>query len=93
MLAIPGALSLYAMLHAACNEVQLAMMSSCSVRWHAQALWLDGLVGLGDSVSGKERGELLEVARERELRLRTDTLEVLLAHIGQAQALEGGARM
>ena len=53
-----------------------------------QALWLDGLVGLGEGVSPKERGELLAVARERELRVRTDTLEVLLADIGQRQALE-----
>jgi hypothetical protein len=55
---------------------------------HAQALWLDGLVGLGDAVPARERGELLEVARERELRLRTDTLEVLLAAIGQGAALD-----
>lgn len=55
-----------------------------------QVLWLDGLVGLGEGVSAKERGELLEVARERELRIRTDTLEVLLADIGQRQALGSG---
>ena len=67
--------------------------SACTVRSTAlhldeQALWLDGLVGIGEAVGPKERGELLELMRERELRVRTDTYEILLAAVDQQRLLD-----
>jgi hypothetical protein len=52
-----------------------------------QALWLDGLVGIGEAVGPKERGELLELMKERELRVRTDTYEILLAAVDEQRLL------
>ncbi len=52
---------------------------------HGQALWMDGLVSLGDVVSARERADLMDVMRERDVRIRTDTYEILLETIGQQQ--------
>jgi hypothetical protein len=53
----------------------------------SQALWLDGLVDVGEAVSARERSELMEVMCEKELRLRTDTYEILLEAIGEKPLL------
>lgn len=59
-------------------------MSVCD---DVQALWMDGLVSLGDVVSARERSELLEVIREKDVRLRTDTYEIILESIEEQQLL------
>lgn len=46
---------------------------------------MDGLVSLGDVVSARERADLMDVMRERDVRIRTDTYEILLETIGQQQ--------
>ena len=53
----------------------------------AQALWLDGLVEVSDAVSARERRELMEVMREKEVNIRTDTYEVMLEAIAEKQVL------
>lgn len=44
----------------------------------SKALWLDGFKSLRDHMSPSEMGELLDVMREKDLRLRTDVYEILL---------------
>ncbi|KAK9820400.1 hypothetical protein WJX72_009973 [[Myrmecia] bisecta] len=45
----------------------------------AKALWLDGFASLTEQMSDKERSELLDIMRDKDLRIRTDVYEVLLA--------------
>ena len=54
---------------------------------HWQALWIDGLVSLGDVVSARERADLMDVMRERDVRIRTDTYEILLESLGEQQLI------
>lgn len=44
-----------------------------------QAVWLDGFSWLRGHLSPREIGELLDICREKEVFLRTDIFEVLLA--------------
>ena len=53
----------------------------------AQALWLDGLVSIGETVSAQERSELLDVMQDKEVHVRTDTYEILLAAVAEQQLL------
>lgn len=61
-----------------------------AVPW-CKALWVDGLLGLGLSgaLSARERSELLDVMREKEVRVRTDTFEVLLEEAAEEEEGEG----
>ena len=48
-----------------------------------QALWMDGLVSIGAAVSEQERAELMDLMQDREVHVRTDTYEMLLATIAE----------
>jgi len=54
-----------------------------------QALWLDGLARARALLAPRERQELLDVARERGVRMRTDVYEALLAAVDPAALLGG----
>ena len=54
---------------------------------HDQALWMDGLVRIGEAVSAQERSELLDVMQDKEVHVRTDTYETLLAAVAEQQLL------
>ena len=52
-----------------------------------QALWMDGLVSIGEAVSTQERGELMDVMQDKEVHVRTDTYEMLLASVAEKGVL------
>mmetsp|Transcript_37311 Transcript_37311/g.105267 ORF Transcript_37311/g.105267 Transcript_37311/m.105267 type:complete len:1342 (-) Transcript_37311:420-4445(-) len=56
----------------------------------SKALWLDGFAGLRSHLSSREAGELLDICRDKEVFLRTDIFEVLLAGIDSELDEEGG---
>ncbi|KAK9818916.1 hypothetical protein WJX81_005554, partial [Elliptochloris bilobata] len=68
----------------AARRVFLRGVHACA--W-AKALWLDGLVRARGALVPRERAELLEVARERGVRVRTDVYEALLAAVDPAALL------
>ncbi|XP_075264337.1 uncharacterized protein LOC142356275 [Convolutriloba macropyga] len=47
----------------------------------SKALWLDGFAGLRRHLNPRETGELLEICRDKEVFLRTDIFEMLLAEM------------
>ena len=55
--------------------------------WSKQ-LWLDGLRSLGSVLSPREMGELLDIMREKELRIRTDVYEILLQEAEEEELSE-----
>ena len=69
------------------SQVSCFLCAEVVVCDYVQALWMDGLVSLGDVVSARERSELMEVVREKDLRIRTDTYEIILESIGEQQLL------
>ena len=44
---------------------------------------MDGLVSIGAAVSTQERAELMDLMQDREIHVRTDTYEMLLATIAE----------
>lgn len=48
---------------------------------------MDGLVSIGETVSAQERGELMDVMQDKEVHVRTDTYEMLLATIAEQKLL------
>ncbi len=48
---------------------------------------MDGLVSIGEAVSAQERSELLDVMQDKEVHVRTDTYEILLAAVEEQQLL------
>ena len=48
----------------------------------SKKLWLDGFTQLSHVLSAKEMSELVDIMREKELRLRTDIYEILLQDAG-----------
>ena len=44
---------------------------------------MDGLVRIGAAVSAQERAELMDLMQDREVHVRTDTYEMLLAAIAE----------
>lgn len=89
-------LSLHSNTESVCSRAMLLRRGSCLVLsyflgwglmrcYHGQALWMDGLVSLGDVVSARERADLMDVMHERDVFTRTDTYEILLESIGEQQ--------
>ncbi len=55
-----------------------------------QAIWVDGVGGPGVACGPHEREELINTMTSKELRVRTDVFEVLLATV-EAGGLAAGA--
>ena len=62
----------------ALHQIFLRAIESCP--W-SKRLWLDGISILNGICSGKELTKFLRVMREKELAVRTDVLEVVLAEL------------
>lgn len=60
------------------HQIFLQAIEACP--W-SKGLWLDGLAILNGQCPGKELTELLRVMRDKELAVRTDVLEVVLAEL------------
>jgi hypothetical protein len=68
-----------------CLGVQVFLRAIRECPW-SKAVWLEGFALLGAAM-GKQGQELLDVLREKELRVRTDLYEVQLAALDAAALL------
>ncbi len=73
--------------HDASRRVYLRAINVCP--W-SKALWVHGWRVLADTMSPKEKAELMEIATSKGVRLRTDVYEVLLSTLEGTLELGGG---